>query len=286
MNQSESEAQSRPLVPPSVDVSQLPDPLSEGDRPLTVDEARETYVKVERDTWSADGRTSKHMRHLKNLYPRILEADRRFQDQYEGITTAKLTRGISPWDDAGELLTPWELDMMLNGGSIRSQVRTSLNYYLGEKGGFDFEWVAVTSVTRTTGTPREYIYLWIEDPQNQVSTDHLAPALAKHLENCENAYEEDHVYDEDGNAGAITIEHSPPLVSDPPEKFFDIREVSEAPSHPNTRGAQFVATRLAHLPVGDYRNSQRKNPPDTVLEGGVLAWASPNRWFRASGGVP
>ena len=289
MNQRESDGQDgqgRSLVPSSVDVHQLPNPLRDGERPLTVDEARETYIQIERDAWDTDGHTSKHMRHLKSLYPRILEADRRFQDQYEGLTTAKLTRGISLWDESGERFTPWELDMMLNGGSVRSQVRAALDYHLGQKGGFDFEWVAVTSVTRITGTPREYIYLWIEDPNNEVSVEHLVPALEKHVENCGNAYEENHVYDEDGSAGAITIEHSPPVVSDPPDKFFDIQEVSDVASRPNTRGAQFVATRLIHLPVGDYYNSQRKNPPETLLEGAALAWASPNRWFRASGGVP
>jgi len=253
---------------------------------VTVDEARETYVKVERDAWGTDGRTSKHMRHKKDLYPRILEADRQFQDQYEGLTTAKLTRGISPWDDSGERLTPWEIDMMLNGGSVRSQVRNSLDYYLRGKGGFDFEWVAVTSVTRTTGTPREYIYLWIEDPENQVSTGHLAPALKKHLENCENAYDEDHAYDEEGTGGVITVQHSPALVSEHPEKLSEIFRKSEARDRPNTTGAQFVATQLVHLPVGDYSNSKRKNPPDILLEGAALAWASPNRWFRASGEVP
>jgi hypothetical protein len=284
MDQGEFPDWNRPLVPPSVDVDRLPDPLRDGDRPLTLIEARERYLQVERDAWRKNGQTSKHMRHLKNQYPRILEADRQFQGQYEGLTTAKLTRGISP--DDPEEVTPWELDMMLNGGSVRSQVRNSLDYHLGDKGGFDFEWVAVTSVTRITGTPREYIYLWIEDPENKVSTGHLAPALETHLESCEIASREDHVYDEEGTGGAITVEHSPPLVSDPPEKFFDIREVSEAPGRPNTRGAQFVATRLVHLPVGDYDNSQRENPPDTLLEGGAIAWATPNRWFRASEGVP
>lgn len=226
------------------------------------------------------------MRHRKGLYPRILEADRRLQECYEGLTTAKLTRGLSPWDDYGERLTPWELDSMLNSGTIRRSIRNSLDYQFRQKRDFDFEWVGVTSVTETSGAPREYIYLWIEDPQNEVSADWLAPALEKHLARCENAAEVDHDYEDDGSDGAITVKQSPPLVSDPPESFFEIQEVSEAPSYPNTTGARFVAKQLVHLPIGDYYNSERKNPSNTLIEGAALAWASPYRWFRTSGGVP
>ncbi len=225
------------------------------------------------------------MRHLKQCYPQILETDRRLQEQYEDVTTAKLTRGVSPLDDTGERLTPWELDEMLNGGTVRQRVRSALDYHLKDKLELGFEWVAVTSVTLTTGTPREYIYLWIDDPENEVSTDNLAPALEKHLSGCDNAYAENHTYQDDGSAGAITVAHSPPLVSSPPADFFQIQEVSEAPGRPNTRGAKFVAQQLAHLPVGDYYNSQREDPSETLLEGGVLAWVSPYRWFRTSRGV-
>jgi len=274
-----------PLAPSSIDATQLPAPLRDGERPLSAEEARETYLLIERDTWNTDGHTSKHMRHLKELYPRILETDRQLQQQYEGLTTAKLTRGLSPRDESGNRLTLWELDEMLNDRDVRERVHSSLRYHLKERGEFEFEWVAVTSVTRIRGTPREYIYLWIDDPDDEVSVDHLSPALEKHLDGCENARREDHKYQQDGSAGAITIEHSPALVSDPPKKFFQIQKESETSGQPNTTGASFVAQQLVHLPVGDYANSQHKNPPDTLLEGAALAWASPNKWFRASKGV-
>lgn len=275
-----------PLAPPSVDVSRLPKLLRDGDRALTAEKARETYLKTERASWNVDGRTSRHKRHCKGLYRRILEADRRLQERYEGLTTAKLTRGLARSDDVGDWLTLWELDEMLNGGEVRNQIRQSINYRLGKKGGFDFEWVAVTSVTQTTGTPREYIYLWIDDPDDKVTVQHLAPALEKHLKGCQNAHEEDHQFQESGTGGAITVEHTPPLVDYIPERFFDIQKESEAEPRPTTTGAAFVAQKLVHLPVGDYAKSNRKNPPDTLLEGAALAWASPYRWFRASRGVP
>ena len=284
MNSSNSD--SLRLTPSSVDIEDLPDPLHDGTRSLTVDEARETYLQIERASWKSGKRTSKYMRHRKSLYPRILEADRRFQEQYKGLTTVKLTRGLSPFDESGERLTPWELDAMLNGGTIRRSVRENINYHLSEKRDFDFESVGVTSVTQISGAPREYIYLWIDDPDNEVAADWLYPAFEKHIDRCANAFEEDHAYQDNGSAGVITVRHSPSLTSHSKADFWKIQENSKEPSYPNTAGAKFVACQLVHLPVGDYNNSNRSNPSDTLLDGGALAWASPYRWFRASGGVP
>lgn len=226
-----SNSNSLRLTPPSVDVERLPDPLHNGTKSLTVDEARETYLRIERASWKSGEYTSKHMRHRKELYPRILESDRRFQEQYEGLTTAKLTRGLSPFDESGERLTPWELDEMLNGGTIRRSVRESLDYHLSKKRDFDFESVGVTSVTQTSGAPREYIYLWIDDRDNKVSADWLSPALDKHLNRCANAFEDDHAYHENGSAGAITVRHSPPLANHSKDDFWKIQEASEEPSY-------------------------------------------------------
>lgn len=286
MNQSQPDytrRESLPLIPLSVDVSLLPPKLRDGDRPFKLYEARQKYIQLERGSWQKDGSKSIHLVHLKEWYPRIHEADRGFQANYSGLTTAKLTRGLSPYDDSGERLTPWELDQMLKSPELRKSVHGSLRYHLRE---FDFEWVAVTTTTRITGTPREYIYLWIDDPNNELSVDHLSPALELYLDNCKNAYTEDYPFRQDGGAGAITVRHTPPLVDGPPDQFFDIAEESEFPSYANTTGAKFVAQRLAHLPIGDYTKSNRDDPPDAALDGGVYAWMSPYNWFRPSGGLP
>ena len=275
--------QELPLAPPSVKVSRLPEPLRDGDKPLAVGEVREKYLRTQRASWTADGRTSKYERHRYQVYPRILEADRQFQENYEGLTTAMLTRRLSPLDDNDNWLTPWECNEMLHGGTVNKSVRQALNYQLGE---FSFEWVAVTSPTRSAGTPHEHIYLWIDDPENDVTPNHLVSALGKHLKYCANAYQKHHPYRADGTDGAITVEHSPRIVESVPEKIHGILEETEGSARPNTAGAQYLASQLAHLPLADYYDGQRENPPDPLLEGAALAWASPHRWFRTSGGVP
>lgn len=175
---------------------------------------------------------------------------------------------------------------MLNGGTVRSRVRKCLDYQLRERGAFDFEWVAVTTVTQNTGTPREHIYFWIDDPNNEVTAQHLSPAFEKHLDSCQNANKGGNPYQESGTSGSISVKHTPPSVDYIPDRFFEIQNKSQTDPLPNTTGAVFVAQNLVHLPVGDYAISNRKNPPDTLLEGAALAWASPYRWFRASQGFP
>lgn len=273
-----------PLTSPSINTDCLPTPLVDGERPLTVAEARDTYLKIERHTWNTEGHTSKYMRHRKSLYPRILEADRRLQERYNGLTTAMLTRRLSPLDEAGEWLTPWECISLLHGGTVRRRVRRCLNRHIARP----FEWIAVTAPTKSAGTPHEHIYLWIEDPENDVDVTNLAPALDKHLDGVANAYEKHHQFEPDGSEGAITVRHNPPCTDTVPERFFDIQQESETTARPNTSGAFYLARQLAHLPVGDFYNSNEPNPADPLLDGGALAWASgeTHRWFRASQGVP
>ena len=271
------------LAPSSVKVDRLPDPLTDGEQPLTVSKARETYLKVQRDSWNTEGRTSKYERHKLQTYPRILEADRYFRTEYEDLTTAMLTRRLSPIDDAGEWLTPWECNEMLHGGSIQRSVREAAQYQLG---GFEYEWVAVTAPTESAGTPHEHIYFWIDDPDDKVTTDHFSTALDKHLKYCVNAYQENHRYQTDGTGGSITVRHTPEIVTEIPNRLNAIKRETDTSLIPNTRGAQYLASQLAHLPLGDYYDGSRENPPDALFEGAALAWASHRNWFRASAGVP
>lgn len=270
-----------PLAPESVKLERIPTPLTDGERPLTVRDAGETYLRIQRASWTSETRTSKYERHRFHVYPRILEADRHFQRVFEDVTTAMLSRRLSPLDESNHWLTPWECNEMLHGGNIHRSIRESLNYHLAK---FTYEWVAVTAPTRSAGTPHEHIYLWVDDPENAVSTDHVTPALDKHLKYCVNAYQKHHRYRTDGTDGAITVNHNPPLVDEYPDKLSAILETSSP--HPNTAGAQYLASQLAHLPLGDYYAENRETPPRALFEGAALAWASPRDWFRASKGVP
>lgn len=272
-----------PLAPDTVKASRIPGPLTDDGRVETVAEAGETYLKVQRSNWNDDALTSKYERHKSETYPRILEADRHFQAAYDDVTTVMLTRRLSPLDERGDWLTPWESNEMLHGGKVHRAVREALAYQLD---GFDFEWLAVTAPTRSAGTPHEHIYLWVDDPDNAVTTDHVGPALDKHLKYCANAHPEHHRYRADGSGGAITVQHSPALIEQSHDRVAKRVVSGETPPRPNTGGAQYLASQLAHLPVGDFYAEDRPDPPPALFEGAALAWASPRDWFRASRGVP
>lgn len=256
-----------PLIPDTVSVECLPVALRDGDRPCTVGEGRDEYVPIERNWLNTDYKKSKHWGHKKH-YGGVHEAERRILKEYDNPKTVLLTRRLSPLDEYDNWLTPWECNQMLHGGAIRRSIRGALDYHLGD---FEFEWFAVTSPTRSAATPHEHQYIWIDDPEDEITTVDIAPALDMHLKHCPNAYEKHHQYRRDGSYGAITVQHSP-----------------EITSSGNTKGATYVLSQLAHLPIADLHDSSKDDPPDTLIEGAVLAWVSGKNglhWFRSSSGV-
>jgi len=276
-----------PIAPESVKTDRIPDPFVSEGTVENVGDAGVTYLKIQKSNWNGE-MTSKYERQLHGTYPRILEADRHFQAEYDGVTTAMLTRRLSPIDDSGGWLTPWECNEMLHGGGVHKSVRRAIDYHLGD---YRYEWVAVTAPTTSAGTPHEHIYLWVEDPADDLTTEHFAPALKKHLKYCQNAYEKHHQYRADGTDGAVTVQHDPDLFDRLPEGFFSISKHSQTRAetgivYRNTRGAVYLATQLPHLHLGDYYNGQRDNPPQALFEGAAMSWISPHNWFRSSRGVP
>jgi len=275
----------QPLAPDSVNINRIPDPfITDNGQVETVADAGETYLKVVRSNWNEKGVTSKHERHKSRIYPRILHADRHFQEEYDGLTTVMLTRRLSPIDDANNWLTPWESNEMLHGGSIHRSVRRALSYQLDD---FDFEWVAVTAPTESAGTPHEHIYLWIDDPHNIVTADHIVSARDKHIKHCANASKKDHRYRVDGAERTITVRQTPPLAKQGGHKGVAKQVIRDntAP-YANTAGAKYLASQLAHLPIADYYHGEKQTPPQALFEGAALAWASTHDWLRSSRGVP
>lgn len=278
-----------PLAPDSVKTDSLPKPFrADKGGAVSVEEAGEVYLQIQSSNLQGGKHPTKYDRHRYGIYPRILEADRHFQAEFDGLTAVMLTRRLSPLDSNDNWLTPWECNEMLHGGGIHRSVRGALEYHLGN---FEYEWIAVTAPTESAGTPHEHIYIWIDDPGNDVTTEQISPALDRHLDHCTNAQEKHHQYRADGTDGAITVQHNPDLIGDVPDEFFSIVENSQTYADtgevlPNTAGAQYLASQLAHLPMGDYKAQNEEDPPSVLFEGAALAWVSTYNWFRASGGVP
>jgi hypothetical protein len=280
------------IAPPSVRASRLPSPLVEEaengeERPMTVAGAAKTYLKVQRTVWQRDDLTSTYDRAI-GTYAGILDTDRQLRDAYNGLTTALVTRRLSPLDDSGEWLEPLAIERQLHDEAARRSFTRAIRYQLRD---YDYQYVGVTAATTTAATPHEHVLIWIDDPDDVVGVEHFRPAIEKHVEKVHNAYDEDHPIQADGRGGAVTIYHDPPLVDHVPdaidEAFDRVRKHSDAVDDDataipaNTAGAQYVASQLPHLVVGDVYDGTR-DVDDVRIDGGAIAWASTHNWIRSS----
>lgn len=255
---------------------------------VTVERACEINRVYQHAEWTTEGRTSGYERHREEYYPRILHADRQFRSEWEGLTTVMLTRRRRATDGEGNFLQPYMLDLCLQLNNVRGKIRKALDYHLQE---FAFEWVRDTAPTESAATPHEHWYIWIQDPQDEVTVEQIKPALDKHLKYVPGADEETHEVDSEGREGAITVRHQPPLVDEEPDKAEAIRAACEETYGAderilNTQGAQYLATQLAHLELGKAFGEMADESLDTLIEGSAIASATPSQWFGASKGVP
>jgi hypothetical protein len=171
------------------------------------------------------------------------------------------------------------------------RVRKSVNYQLGSDLDLAFEYLRTTAVTKGAAIPHEHRYFWIDDPDNEVGVENFRLALEDHLEYTMNALPEHHEIDPHGEDGAITVRHSPPLVDETPEHEDAIREACTEMDGvderlQNTRGAQYIASQLPHLFLGDKFDATKQTPVSTLIEGGAIDLATPSRWVGFSQGVP
>lgn len=274
----------RQLFPEDFDATQLDDPLVDDDgEPLSLSEAADTYLRLVQYNRNRDDHTSRYETAKEYHYPRILDADRYFQDSFEGLTTCLITRSVISPDEAADQHTLWELNEMLNGAGIRRSVREALDYHLDA---FEFEWVAVTTPESRLGAPRELIYLWVNDPDDEISVGDLEPALERHVERCPAADWEAHEYSDDGTDGAIQFQHDPEHASQEPEQYVSIFGATDHTPNPPTTGALHVATNLPDLVVGNLSDGDSSDAEPALIQGAALGYVVSQDWVRFSSGVP
>jgi hypothetical protein len=288
----QSHRRSQPLAPTNIDVEKFPNPLlkcgcgecedhvnplhgeDEGfvaqeecphPKPVTIEEGAEVYRRTQIHNHVTNGVTSKASSHQYH-YKKVLSTDVRLQEEWE-LTTALISLRLSPQKD-GDWRIPWGMDVALN--TAFSKVRRSLNYRLRE---VDKEYVAITEVTRWFATPHIHLYIWVDDPEDDIVVDDLRPVVVKHVDAVKGATCDGHQIDDDGEEGAIRLSHDPPLAD----------EVEWDGENP-TRGAIYTAKSLPHLPLLNLFDAG-ETCRQTSLEGGAMAWASPYDWFSSSRGV-
>ena len=251
--------------------------LCESPCAMTVQRAKEAYITYQAALYHSNERTSAYERQKNKIYPKLLNSDRHFLNNFEGLTTVLFTRRIRPTDTSNKWIEPATLDAMLHNSYLMRRLREASRYRLGQLKGLNYEYVRITAPTESTATPHEHRYFYIEDPDNQVSLDDFRPIMDEHIEYCANAEKEDHVAIP-GERDAINIEHNPQL------QLVDEEYGLNGTQH--TQGVQYLGSQLAHLPLGDKLDPDTEDPKETLLEGGAIGWTTRRHWFGSSSGVP
>lgn len=292
------------LAPSNVKTSRLPKPLLEcgcgdcpehvdpladsGDttlaadachnpQPMTVERGTDVLLRYQRAAWNSDSRTSKYERSL-GKYQSLLEADRQMRRQYDGrLTTVMLTRRLSPIE-RGQWVTPYELDQRLH--SPDRSVNDALRYRLRD---YAYEYLGVAATTDSAATPHEHIYLWIDDSDDEINPSLFTSLIEKHVTVVTGASGEKHRVGE-----AITVEHNPPLVDHVPNRISRILDDSTTTADGsvpvNTAGAQYLASQLPFLPIGDVYCADVE-VDEAVIDGATVAWVGAHDTIRSSSGI-
>lgn len=260
-------------------------------RLMTIERAKEAYVRYQSASNQSDTRTSRYQRAL-STYRHILEADRLLQCQYDDLSTAMVTRRQSPLDDSDDWIPPVTLHSRL--ANTFDSVRKAIHYRLARKHGLDYEYVALTAHTTSCATPHQHIVLWIDDPANELKGDMLQPAVDKHVSMVPTAYHQHHQPASD----AVTVQHTPDTVDPVPEHIGRILRQSDAASADDTSmgnqgvpapiaAVQYVSQQHPHLFLGHVVDDLERDVTNlnTLLDGAATAWASPYRSVTSSSGV-
>lgn len=250
---------------------------------MTVARAKEAYIRYQASAYRSDDRTSLCERAM-STYGHIMESERRLQRKYDReVTTVMLTRRQSPLDDSGDWIPPVTLHGRL--ANTWASIRNAIDYRL-DKHGLDYEYLALTAYTESCATPHQHILLWVDDPNNTVSTDMFRPVIAKHVADVPTAYEKHH------RAGAVTVQHTPDTADVPAKAshILDQSATAQDRSVPATTAvATYVASQHPHLylrhVVGTSAGAHGDEQLNTLLEGGAAAWASPHRTITSSAGI-
>lgn len=258
------------IAPPSVDPDRLPEPfVADEGRPLTRGEARGTYRRIVSSNRATDGVSSK-LDDARSRYARIRDGDRYLRTTMDGLTTVLLSLRLSPTDENGRVVTPWQLTEDLY--APLESVMGSLRYTLG-KHGFEYEYVRVTSGTVGWSSPHLHLYCWVEDPHDAVDCEMFRSVVSKHVEKCPRASWQSHDVTEERT---VVIEHDPLLATETDARdggIGDLRDVM------GTRGALYLGTQLPHMAlIGE--------PEPWELDRAVTAWISSRRWFSPSADFP
>jgi len=155
----------------------------------------------------------------------------------------------------------------------------------------DWEYLWLIGTTDSAATPHMHVYVWVRDPHNELSVDHVRPAVQSFVNNTPTARQKHHTVTEGKSDAAVvhtnTLRHDD--ISD--EQLLAAmkrREVADSPMQYNTRGLLYLLNQrpawvIKRLTEGTVNPDDRQTRLD--LAGLATSWASSKNWIGSSGRI-
>jgi len=278
----------------SFDTATWAQTVCENPQPMSIRRAGKVFRRYTKAKLADDRRTSKAERERSN-YRRIMDVDRYSRDAFGGnLTTVMLSFRVSPTTADG-VTRRWVSPLLLADvlSIYRQQVHNralNIREHVDE-----VQYVWVTTGTEKYATPHRHLYLWCDDPDDDVRILDFRSAVRKHCEGhqaCEGAHQ---ITDSEGEHRAVTVNHDPIIVDtetgttvetpkgttvDMSAIRREVRRSENEPYHEATAGALYVASQLPYL------CALNDGPHPVNCQSAAVKWAhnavSNRRWFGMS----
>lgn len=266
------------------DRSEMAQDVCPSPRPMTLERAREAYLRYQRASYNHPRRYSK-VEEIRAKHGLILGAGRELQEVYgDSLTTVLLSLRISPIeveDGTRRWVEPVKLDQWLH--SSWDNIKRTMRYHLD---GFDWEYLAITTTTTSAATPHTHVLVYVDDPDDEVSIEMVRSMVQSHVNNAQNAYESDHRV-RDGRDDAGNIRHDPPTVDVTDDRHLPVLKSRDGEGfHPTTAGLNYIANQRPHWVLDNvYDGDSDVNTDSVLVDGGAIAWAAQHRWLKPSQGL-
>ena len=169
------------------------------------------------------------------------------------------------------------------------RVYDSLDYHLS---GFeDWQYLWLIGTTDSAATPHMHVFVWVKDPDDDLSVDHVRPAVQSFVNNTPTARQKHHTVTEGESDAAVVHTDSPrhdDISDDQLLAAMKRREVTDSPMKYNTRGLPYLLNQrppwvIKRISDGTVNPDDRQTRLD--LAGLATSWASSKDWIGSSGGI-
>lgn len=286
-------------------------------RPVTVQRAGEIFHAYQKAAYEREGWSSR-LSDVENTHGRYMDAERELLDEWAGeVSTALLSLRVSPVEDVegsrainaddayswgevgaaahGSCESPssvvsgsgrrWVPPLVLDDRLSDSwgYVRDRLTAHLSD---FEWEYCWVVSATESAATPHMHVYLWVRDSEDELSVDHLRPAVQSFVRNTRGASAEYHEVTA-GESDAAVVETTPKRQDISEEQAIHVfHQRGDEGFKRNTAGMAYL---MHQRPEWTLRRILRGKSSVTgerrSLQGAAFSWASAKAWIGSSAGL-